>query len=163
MCLFQSDDTAGFLSFSFVSGLKQACLNRSWGNLVKATAKSERSRTHSAPASAHPNFSQRRQLVRNSFCLSLTHFPRRRASFMNVTRHLSFLLWCHSLFVSVLSQFPGAFVSDSCSNGNVFISLHLLILGLLWKVIEQRLLAYGSVFTSLLLLIPATSSLSVSY
>lgn len=87
--------------------------------MVEATAKSERSRTHYPPASARANFPQRRQLVRNSFCLSLSHFPRCRATFMNLNRQPSFLLCLHSLFVSVLSPFSGARVSGSRSNGIV--------------------------------------------
>lgn len=51
--------------------------------------------------------------------LSLSHFPRHRATFMNLDRQPSFLLYLHSLFVSVLSLFPGAWVSGSRSNGIV--------------------------------------------
>lgn len=93
-----------------------------WGlreSVVEATAKSERSRTHYPPASTRANIPQRRQLVRNSFCLSLSHFPRCRATFMNLNHQPSFPLCLHSLFVSVLSQFPCARVSGSCSNGIV--------------------------------------------
>lgn len=88
-------------------------------SVFEATAKSERSRTHYPPASVRASIPQRRQLVRNSLCLSLSHFPRRRATFMNLNRHPSFLLCLHSLFVSVLSPFPGAQVSGRRSNGNV--------------------------------------------
>lgn len=97
-----------------------------WGlreSAVQATAKSERSRTRCPPASARANVPQRRQLVRNSFCLSLSHFPCRRATFMNLNRQPSFLLCLHSLFVSVLSPFLGAQVSGSCSNGIVCLYL----------------------------------------
>lgn len=97
-----------------------------WGlreSAVEATAKSERSRTHYPPASAQANIPQRRQLVRNSFCLSLSHFPRRRTTFMNLNRQPSFLSCLRSLFVSVLSPFPGARVSGSRSNGIVCLYL----------------------------------------
>lgn len=58
-----------------------------WGlreSVVEATAKSERSRTRYPPASTRASIPQRRQLVRNSFCLSLSPFPSHRATFMNL-------------------------------------------------------------------------------
>lgn len=71
-----------------------------WGlreSVVEATAKSERSRTHYPPASARANAPQRRQLVRNSFCLSLSHFPCCWATFINLNCQPTSLLCLHSL------------------------------------------------------------------
>lgn len=77
----------------------------------------------SQPAPSTANIPQRRQLVRNSFCLSLSHFRRRRATFMDLNRHPSFSPPFFNatvlLFVSALSPFPGARVSGSRSNGIV--------------------------------------------
>lgn len=94
-----------------------------WGlrdPLDEATAKSERSRTHYPPASVRANIPQRRQLVRNSFCLSLSHFPRHWVTFMNLNRQPSIpFMPPFSLCVCILSLFPGARVNGSCSNGIV--------------------------------------------
>lgn len=90
----------------YASEVKHGYLNGGYGeSVVEATIKSERLRTHYPPA----KIPQRRQLVRNSFCLSLSHFPRRQVTFMNLNCQPSFPCMppLRPLFVSVLSPFPG--------------------------------------------------------
>lgn len=100
----------------FASGVKQAYLNGGWGNLWFR----QRSRTHYPPASVQASIPQRRQLVRNSFRLPLSHFHECDSS---TTPTPSFPLCLHSVFGSALSPFPGALVSSSCSDGIVCLYL----------------------------------------
>lgn len=65
------------------------------------------------------NAPQRRQLVRNLFCLSLSQFPRHWVSSIIVIHQPYVFLFSSILFVSVLSPFSGDLLSDSCSNGTV--------------------------------------------
>lgn len=103
----------------------QTCMFK-WGlreSVVEATDKSERSRTHYPPASTPANIPQRRQLVRNSFCLSLRHFPHRQATFMNLNSQPSFLFMPpFSLCVCFISV-SWCSVSGSRSNGIVCLYL----------------------------------------
>lgn len=105
---------------AFFASEDKKCAQMGAEGSSEATAKSERSRTHYPPASARANIPQRRQLVRNSFCLSLSHFPCHWVTFMNLNRQPSFpFMPPFSLCVCILSLFPGARVNGSRSNGIV--------------------------------------------
>lgn len=118
LCLFWFRIYSRWGKAFFASEVKQVCSNGGWGILWTRRQPNPKGRGHTTHQPA--NIPQRRQLVRNSFCLSLSHFPCHWVTFMNLNRQPSIpFMPPFSLCVCILSLFPGARVNGSCSNGIV--------------------------------------------